>query len=225
MARRSASEVAGSRAETLDAATRLASLVGLEGLTIGRLADELEMSKSGLVGRFGNKEQLQLAALDLAAETFRRIVYDSAAQRRAGLRRLEAICDAWLAYLRSPPFPGGCFLTTVSVEFDSRPGPVNRAVKRVMRQWLRVLEREARTAVQQGELPQNVDAKDIAFAINALAVGANCDFQLHRDPRALERARRAMAAVLEPARGGAERRRERSRPEPPEHATNHAIER
>jgi AcrR family transcriptional regulator len=199
MARRAASEVAGSRAETLDAATRLASLVGLEGLSIGRLAGELEMSKSGLVGRFGNKQQLQLAALDLAAQTFRRTVYDPAAERPAGLRRLEAICDAWIAYLRSPPFPGGCFLTTVSVEFDSRPGLVNRAVKRVMRQWLRVLEREARTAVHQGELQPDVDPKDVAFALNALAVGANCDFQLHRDPGALERARRAMSTMLEPA--------------------------
>jgi AcrR family transcriptional regulator len=206
MARRSASQVAGSRAETLDAATRLASLVGLEGLTIGALADELGMSKSGLVGRFGNKEQLQLAALELAAETFRRTVYDPAAAQPAGQPRLEAICDAWMRYLRNPPFPGGCFLTTVSVEFDSRPGPVNREVKRVMRRWLRVLEREARKASEQGELPPDADPAEVAFTINALAVGANCDFQLHRDPRALERARRAMSAVLTPPRAPARSR-------------------
>lgn len=196
MARRTTTQVARSRAETLDAAVQLASVVGLEGLTIGRLADELEMSKSGLVGRFGSKQQLQLAALELAAETFRRTVYDPAAAQPAGLRRLGAICDAWVKYLRRPPFPGGCFLTTASVEFDARRGPVNRAVKSVMQRWLRVLEREARTAIEQGELPRGADAKDIAFTINALAVGANCDFQLHRDASALERARRAMDAVL-----------------------------
>lgn len=197
MARRSVSEVAGSRAETLDAAVQLASVVGLEGLTIGRLAEELEMSKSGLIGRFGSKEQLQLDALELAAETFRRIVYEPASEQPAGAPRLNAICDAWIDYLGDPPFPGGCFLTTASVEFDARPGPVQEAVRRVMKQWLRVLEREARTAVEQGELPRDTDPRDIAFTINALGVGANCDFQLHRDRRALARARRAMAAVLE----------------------------
>jgi len=194
--RRSVNDVELSRAETLEAAVQLASVVGLEGLTIGRLAGELEMSKSGLIGRFGSKQHLQLAALDEAAEIFRRTVYESAAVQPAGLRRLNAICDAWIDYLGDPPFPGGCFLTTASVEFDARHGPVNDAVKRVMRQWLRVLEREARTAVEQGELRAGADAKDVAFTINALGVGANCDFQLHRDRRALQRARRAMAAVL-----------------------------
>jgi AcrR family transcriptional regulator len=197
MARRSLTEVAGSRAQTLDAAVERASVVGLEGVTIGGLADELGMSKSGLIGRFGSKEQLQLAALELAAETFRRIVYEPAAAQPAGLRRLSAICDAWIDYLGDPPFSGGCFLTTASVEFDARPGPVRDAVKRVMKQWVGVLEREARTAIAQGELPADADAKDIAFTINAIGVGANCDFQLHRERRALQRARRAMAAVLD----------------------------
>ena len=196
MPRRSATDVAGSRAQTLEAAVQLASVVGLEGLTIGRLAEKLDMSKSGLVGRFGSKEQLQLAALDEAAEIFTRVVYRAAAKEPHGLRRLNAICDAWIRYLGRPPFPGGCFLTTASVEFDARPGRVNDAVKRVMKRWLAVLEREAAIAVQNGELSSELDPKDIAFTINALAVGANCDFQLHRDPRSLKRARRAMAAVL-----------------------------
>ena len=200
MARRSLTEVAGSRAETLDVAVKLASVVGLEGVTIGRLADELEMSKSGLIGRFGSKEQLQLAALELAAETFRRTVYEPAAEKPAGLARLSAICDAWIDYLGDPPFPGGCFLTTASVEFDARPGPVHEAVKRVMKQWVGVLEREARTAVERGELPADADPKDIAFTINAIGVGTNCDFQLHRDRSALKRARRAIAAVLDARR-------------------------
>jgi AcrR family transcriptional regulator len=196
MPRRSASQVAGSRARTLAAAVDLASVVGLEGLTIGRLAEELEMSKSGLVGRFGSKEQLQLATLELAADMFGRVVYQPASRQPHGLLRLDAICDAWIRYLRRPPFPGGCFLTTASVEFDARPGPVNEAVKAVMRRWLGVLEREAAIAIANGELPETLDPKDVAFTLNALAVGANCDYQLHRNPRALTRARRAMAAVL-----------------------------
>ncbi len=198
MARRSPIQVAGSRAQTLDAAVELASVVGLEGLTIGHLAEQLEMSKSGLVGRFGSKEQLQLAALELAVEIFRDAVYEPAAAHPPGLRRLDAICDAWIEYLGQPPFPGGCFLTTASVEFDARPGPVNEAIQNVMNRWLRVLEREAKAAIKNGELAQATDPKDIAFTINAVAVGANCHYQLHRDPQALKRARRAMAHVLNP---------------------------
>jgi AcrR family transcriptional regulator len=196
MPRRSATEVEGSRAQTLAAAVQLASVVGLEGLTIGRLADRLGMSKSGLVGRFGSKQQLQLATLDQAADIFRRTVYEPAATAPPGLARLNAICDAWVAYLGRPPFPGGCFLTTAMVEFDARPGPVNDAVKKVMGRWLGLLEREASTAIGNGELPGDTDPRDVAFAINALAVGANCDFQLNRNPVALQRARRAMAAAL-----------------------------
>jgi AcrR family transcriptional regulator len=196
MPRRSPTEVACSRAETLAGAVALASVVGLEGLTIGRLADQLGMSKSGLVGRFGSKEQLQLATLDHAAEIFRRTVYGPASGAPPGLARLNAICDAWVAYLARPPFPGGCFLTTAMVEFDARPGPVNTAVKTVMRRWLALLEREASTAVGNGELPADTDPEDVAFTINALAVGTNCDFQLNRNPASLRRARRAMTAVL-----------------------------
>jgi AcrR family transcriptional regulator len=196
MPRRSATEVAGSRAQTLTAAVQLASVVGLEGLTIGRLADQLDMSKSGLVGRFGSKEQLQLATLDQAADIFRRTVYEPASPAPPGLARLTAICDAWVAYLARPPFPGGCFLTTAMVEFDARPGPLNDAVKNVMRQWLALLEREAGKAIENGELPTDTDPADVAFTINALAVGANCDFQLNRNPASLQRARRAMAAAL-----------------------------
>jgi len=196
MPRRSATEVAGSRAQTLAAAVQLASVEGLEGLTIGRLADRLGMSKSGLVGRFGSKQQLQLATLDRAADMFRRTVYEPAAAASPGLARLSAICDAWVAYLGRPPFAGGCFLTTAMVEFDARPGPVNDAVKELMRRWLAVLEREATAAIENGELPADTDPKDVAFTINALAVGANCDFQLNRNPASLQRAWRAMAAVL-----------------------------
>jgi AcrR family transcriptional regulator len=196
MPRRSATQVAGSRAQTLAAAVQVASVVGLEGLTIGRLATALGMSKSGLVGRFGSKEQLQLATLEQAADIFRRTVYEPASAAPAGLARLDALCDAWVAYLGRPPFPGGCFLTTAMVEFDARPGPLREAVKEVMQRWLVLLEREASIAIEKHELPAGTDPKDVAFTLNALAIGANCDFQLNRNPASLQRARRAMAAVL-----------------------------
>lgn len=194
MPRRSVAQVETSRRATLDAAVQVASVMGLDGVTIGSLADELGMSKSGLVGRFGSKQELQLATLERAASIFREVVYDPAASVPAGLARLNAICDAWITYLARPPFPGGCFMTTVSVEFDARGGPVADAVRKFMRRWLQLLEHHARLAVEAGEL--HADPADIAFTLNALAVGANCHFQLHHDTRSLNRARAAMAAVL-----------------------------
>jgi AcrR family transcriptional regulator len=196
MPRRSASQVHADRARTLRAAVDIASVVGLEGLTIGRLAETLGMSKSGLVGRFGSKEQLQLATLDLAVDIFRAAVYEPAATAPAGRARLLAICEHWIDYLGEPCLPGGCFLTTAAIEFDAREGAVHDAVKRALRRWLRVLQVEAAAAVSAGELPRESDPAEVAFTLNALAVGTNCDYQLHRDARALQRGRRAMGAVL-----------------------------
>jgi AcrR family transcriptional regulator len=200
MPRRSASAVDADRALTLQAAVDVASIVGLDGLTIGRLAEQLGMSKSGLAGRFGSKQQLQLATLDRAVEMFAGSVYEPAAAAPAGRARLLAICDRWIAYLAEPVFPGGCFMTTASVEFDAREGPVHDAVELAMRRWLRVLQADAAIAVAAGELPRDADPADIAFTLNALAVGTNCEYQLHGDARALDRGLRAMRAVLAPPR-------------------------
>jgi AcrR family transcriptional regulator len=189
-------QVDADRALTLRAAVDLASVVGLEGLTVGGLAERLGMSKSGLVGRFGSKQQLQLATLELALDEFRAVVYDPATSAAAGRARLLAICDRWIGYLGEPCFPGGCFLTTASVEFDARQGAVHDAVRLALSRWLSVLEAEAARAVAAGELPSETDPATVAFALNALAVGTNCDYQLHGDPATLERGRRAMGAVL-----------------------------
>ncbi|MEX2196307.1 MAG: TetR/AcrR family transcriptional regulator [Thermoleophilaceae bacterium] len=196
MPRRSATQVAGSRAATLDRAVRVASRSGLEGLTIGRLAGDLGMSKSGLIGRFGNKEELQLATLGRAVDVFTREVWLSAEQQPSGRARLLALCDAWLDLFRREVFPGGCFLTTASVEFDGRPGPVRDAIAATMRRWLALLERELQVAADAGEIAPDVDPADAAFELNALASGASTAFQLHGDPKALGRARRAMHRVL-----------------------------
>jgi AcrR family transcriptional regulator len=199
MPRRSIAQVDADRTVTLRAAVELASVIGLEGLSIGRLADELGMSKSGLVGRFGNKQSLQLATLELAVETFRAVVYEPAIVEPAGRARLVAICEGWIRYLGEPCFAGGCFLTSASVEFDSRAGPIHDAVRLALDRWQRVLETEAAIAVASGELAGDGDPADVAFTLNAIAVGTNCDYQLRRDPRALERGRRAMASLLAPA--------------------------
>src|SRR4051794_27812643 len=115
MPRRSASDVADTRAEVLDVAVRRASVEGLEGLTIGRLADELSMSKSGLFGLFGSKEELQAATFEKALEDFTHEVWLPVAGREPGLPRLLALVDRWLAYHRRRVLPGGCFVTTATI--------------------------------------------------------------------------------------------------------------
>jgi AcrR family transcriptional regulator len=196
MPRRSQAAVAETRATVTRAAIERASVEGLEGLTIGGLAGETEMRKSSVFSLFGSKEELQRATLEAAAEQFKDEVWDPVADERPGLPRLLALCDAWLDYHRREVMPGGCFLTTATIEYDARPGPLRDATAATMRQWLGLLEREARAATEAGELPTDTDPADVAFELNALAAAASYGFQLWRDPEVFERARRSMRRVL-----------------------------
>ena len=192
MPRRSSAAVAESRASSVEAAVDLASVEGLEGITIGRLAGELAMSKSGLVGRFGDKEALQRAVLAAAVERFTGAVWRPAQSATPGIARLEAIIDAWIAHLRDGVFPGGCFVTTASVEYDARPGAMHDDVAAAVRRWLGVLEAEARRAQTAGELPADRDPRDVAFELHSLASGGSVAGRLIGDASALDRARAAM---------------------------------
>src|SRR5687767_10858762 len=195
MPRRSAAAVADTRAEVLDVAVRRASVDGLEGLTIGRLAGELEMSKSGLHGLFGSKEELQVATFEKAVESFTREVWLPVADREPGLPRLLALLDRWLGYHRRRVLPGGCFVTTATIEFDARPGPLRDAVAEARRRMHAALAADVRIAVDAGDLPAGTDPADTAFALYALASAASQAIQL--DERgASARARRAMRRVL-----------------------------
>ena len=131
-------------------------------MTIGRLAGRLEMSKAGVIGPFGSKEQIQLAAFEAAKEVFRDEVWEPAAGAEPGLPRLEAICEAWLAHLCGDAFPGGCFLTQAAAEFDGRPGAVRDAVESTSRLWEGVLARDAAIAVEHGDLPAGTDPDQVA---------------------------------------------------------------
>jgi AcrR family transcriptional regulator len=196
MPRRSQSAVAATRAAVTDAAVDRASVEGLEGLTIGRLAGDLEMRKSSLFSLFGSKEELQLATLEAAVEQFTLEVWDPVSDERPGRERLLALCDAWLNYHRRESLPGGCFLTTATVEFDARPGPLRDAIAAVMTRWLGVLERDAAAAVEAGELPADVEPTDVAFELNALAAAASYGFKLDGDSAVFARARRSMRRAL-----------------------------
>jgi AcrR family transcriptional regulator len=194
--RRSTAAVAETRAAVTKAAVDRASVEGLEGLTIGSLAGEVEMRKSSVFSLFGSKHELQVATLDAAVEQFTEEVWGPVADEQPGLARLLALCDSWLAYHEREALPGGCFLTTATIEFDARPGPLRDAVASVMKHWLAVLEREADRAIDAGELPADTDPADIAFELNALAAAASYGFQLWREPEVLTRARRSMRRAL-----------------------------
>jgi AcrR family transcriptional regulator len=194
MPRRSATAVADTRANVLDAAVQRASIDGLEGLTIGRLAEETSMSKSGLHGLFGSKEELQVATFEKAVEGFVREVWLPVANQPRGLPRLEALLDRWIGYHERGLLAGGCFVTTATIEFDAKPGPLRDAVRRARDQMHAVLEADIRTAIDAGDLPPTIDAKDTAFALYALASAASQAMQLD-EPHAAERARRCMSAV------------------------------
>ena len=195
MPRRSAAAVADTRAEVLDVAVRRASVDGLEGLTIGRLADEVAMSKSGLHGLFGSKEELQAATFEAAVEDFTREVWRPVEGREPGLPRLLALIDRWLAYHRRRVLPGGCFVTTATIEFDARPGPLRDAVAAARKRMHAALGADVRVAVEAGDVPAGTDPRDAAFALYALASAASQAIQLE-EPGASARARRCMRAVL-----------------------------
>jgi AcrR family transcriptional regulator len=195
MPRRSATAVADTRTEVLDTAVRRASVDGLEGLTIGRLAEEVEMSKSGLHGLFGSKEELQLATFEKAVESFIREVWLPVAKVERGLPRLDALLDRWIDYHERAVLPGGCLVTTATIEFDARQGPLRDAVLRARSQMHAVLEADIHAARDAGDLPAETDAADTAFTLYALASAASQAIQLD-EPDAAARARRSIRALL-----------------------------
>jgi AcrR family transcriptional regulator len=194
------------RAAILDEATRLATLEGLEGLSIGGLAVATGMSKSGLYAHFGSKRELQLATIEAARETFTAEVLQPALSAPKGIERLLAACDAFLSHVERRVFPGGCFFAAAAAEVGTRPGPVRDSVAAQQRDWLALLERLAREADELGELDPGADPGQLAFELNALLVAANTSFILQGDPKVFDRAR---AAVRE--RVGSDTRRRRKR--------------
>jgi AcrR family transcriptional regulator len=173
----------------LERAVEVASEEGLEGLTIGRLSSELGLSKSGLFGHFGSKEELQLAAVDAAGAIFYREVIEPAQAAPEGAPRLRAYCEGFVDYLERKVFSGGCFFAAATAEFDSRPGPVRDKLRKGQRGLLRELTKQATLAGAE-------DPEQLVFELHSLIQGANAGYQLFDDADALMRARRAMERLL-----------------------------
>jgi AcrR family transcriptional regulator len=170
------------RAAILDRAVDIASVEGLDGLTIGRLAGELRMSKSGLFAHFGSKQELQLATVDAATERFRVAVIEPALIAPDGVPRLRAMADSYIAHLISGAYSGGCFWAATSAEYDDRPGPVRDAIAAGLDAWLGELERQAGIAGA-------VDPRRFAFEAYAVVMGANSRYRLCGDATVFDYAR------------------------------------
>jgi AcrR family transcriptional regulator len=186
------------RRAILRKAVNLASVEGLEGLTIGRLATTLRISKSGLFAHFGSKEDLQCAVVDEARHIFVESVVRPAF-KFTGLERLRALCENWLQYGKARVFPGGCFFSAASLEFDDRPGRVRDRIVELMKKWLENLEQAACDAQSAGEIRKEVDVHQLAFEIQALAMGANWSSRLFRDQGAYRAARAAILQRIDQA--------------------------
>jgi AcrR family transcriptional regulator len=174
----------------------IASVEGLEALSVGRLATELQLSKSGVFALFGSKQELQLATLREAARIYTEKVIRPAAEVPAGVSRLWRLCELWLDYSRGRVFPGGCFFYEVIAEFDARSGPVHDAVVGAQRDWTAFVERTAAEARDAGELRSDTDIPQLAFELVALMETSNAVSVLHGEETAYRRARIGIAARL-----------------------------
>ena len=188
------------RQAILEKATALASASGLEGLTIGTLAEELELSKSGLFAHFGSKESLQIAVLEHAAERFVELVVKPGLRAPRGEARLRALFDRWREWPKLNPMPGGCILVAAAIELDDRPGPARDLLVRQQRDWLDLIATTVRGAVTQGQFRDDVDVEQFAHDLYGVMLGYHHASRLLRDPKAAKRAARAFENLVEAAR-------------------------
>lgn len=190
--RRVRSDGERSRAAILHEAARLATVDGLDGLSLAHLARAVGMSKSGLFAHFRSKQELQLATVEAASAIFDEQVIEPAAAARPGVARLRAYVERFLGHVEDGVFPGGCFFVSAVSELDSHPGPVRDGAMAFSQHWLGLLAEEVAAAQAAGELDPGADPPQIAFELNAYMVLGNMQFVATANPSALDRVRRAV---------------------------------
>ena len=187
----SVSKGSQTRSAILDAALGIASRDGLEGLSIGMLAEALGMSKSGVFAHFGSREELQIALIDEYARRFLEAVFHPAIKLPRGLPRLKAMFENWLHRVQTIEIPNGCVFISGAVEFDDRPGPVRDRMVEANRGWQGEMRKAARQAIDCGHLAAGCDPEQLVFELYGVMLALHHDARLLRDSRAVERARRA----------------------------------
>lgn len=192
------------RQQILDHAVALASRVGLGGMTIGSLADDLNLSKSGLYAHFQSKEALQLKTLETGAEKFIDTVVRPALKAPRGAPRLKALFDNWSRWPEQSSLQGGCLFVQVAVEFDDLPGPVRDRLVQLQRDWFDTLINAARTAVSEGHFRADVDAEQFAYELYGIMLMYHHSARLLGDPKAEARAKTAFDALLQSRRSNSQ---------------------
>lgn len=185
------------RAQILDSALKIASLEGLEALTIGRLAKSVGLSKSGLFAHFNSKEALEQRVLERAADEMVAAVVRPALKKPRGLPRLRAMFDNWLRWATSGSLPGGCVFLGAAAELDDKPGPVRDYLVETQRDWIATLAKATRLAQQEGHLAEELVPEQIAFEIYGQMMAFHLYKRLLGDSRAKSRARAAFERLLE----------------------------
>ena len=194
------SKGASTRAAIVEKGVSLATQVGLEGLTIGRLATDLGLSKSGLFAHFRSKEALQIQVLDAAAERFVDEVVKPAVREPRGEPRVRALFDRWLAWTKSNSGPGGCLFVAAAAELDDRPGPVRDRLVALQKGWLEMIAIVFRTGATEGVFRPDLDPEEFAHDLYSVMLGFHHASRLMRDPRAEKRAHAAFGRLLSSAR-------------------------
>jgi AcrR family transcriptional regulator len=184
------------RAAILEAALGLASHMGLEGLSIGALAEVMRMSKSGVFAHFGSREELQISVIREYHARFEEEVFFPAIREARGLPRLRALFERWILRV-SVELDSGCIYISGAVEFDDRPGPVRDALVAMVRDWQSALERAIRIAVEEGQLRPDTDPAQMLFELHGLILALHHDARFLRNPGVLDRARRAFDRVVD----------------------------
>lgn len=194
------SKAENTREAILTHAARLAGRRGLEGLTIGGLAAELRMSKSGLFAHFGSKESLQLAVLETLADSFREQIVRPAFRAPRGEPRIRALFENWLRWAEANEMQGGCPFVQVSAEFDDQPGPVHDLIETAQQEWLAGLAESARRAQAEGHFRPGLIPEQFAFEFYSLLLGYHHAHRMLRDPGAERHVRAAFEDLLRKSR-------------------------
>jgi len=184
------------KAAILDEAVTIASEVGFTGLTIGKLAEQTGMSKSGLFAHFKSKEALQLETLERARLRFTDLVIRPTLAAPRGIARVRALFGSWLVW-ETEALQGGCIFVTGSIEYDDQPGPMRDALVRNQRDWAEFIETVARAAVTEGDFRADLDVEQFAFSLQGLIYAFHHTARLLRDPKALEHTQRGLEQLLE----------------------------
>ena len=184
------------KAAILDEALQIASRLGLEGLTIGSLAEATGMSKSGLFAHFGSREDLQLAVLEHAAQRYGEMVFAPALKIDRGLPRLRGLFERWVDWTQSSGLPGGCIMISAANEYDDRPGPIRDAVIANQRRGNAICEKAVRLAIEEGHLRPDTDPEQIAFEMLGIVLATHNHRRLLGDSEARKRALKAFDQLI-----------------------------